>query len=345
MKKFYIFIIVFISSLSFSCKSCGPLIDLRDFSDADLFPPVIERVYSSNASTINVDFNENVDIIGSPKLNPDLGSITINNNGSSLSFITENDQEAGIQYVLEANVSDATGNKMDFLLPFYGHNPNIPELLINEFTTQGSSKHPDIVELIVTKEGNLAGLWIVEGTSDSPEDSLILPPCSVKEGDYILIHFKPQGIDDEVDELSDITQSGGYDASPNARDFWVKGGGGLGGNNGTISVYSAPGGFLIDGVLYSNRTSVSDENYLGFGSTKMLNWSRQILSENGWQGSGNNGEIIPEDGINPDDSTATRSICRNRIPKDTNTALDWHIVPTSSSTFGTENTDEVYSPD
>ncbi|HAK47482.1 MAG TPA: hypothetical protein DCO79_16375, partial [Spirochaeta sp.] len=104
------------------------------------------------------------------------------------------------------------------------------------------------------------------------------------------------------------------------------------------------GGKLIDAVLYSNRTSSSDENYDGFGSSRMLDKAVQIVTEGGWTASGDEGKPRPEDGINPDDSTATRSICRSSEPVDSDSKTDWHIVPTSNSTFGEINTDDEYVP-
>ena len=67
-----------------------------------------------------------------------------------------------------------------------------------------------------------------------------------------------------------------------------------------------------------------------------------IADEGGWTFSG--ALIAPEDCVNPDDSTATRSICRDSSFTDTDDKSDWHIVPTSSSTFGSINSDEIYIP-
>ena len=329
--------------LSVSCISCGPVSDLRDFSETDLFPPVIENILPLDEYTIRLDFNEPVLIESIPILEPELDTLSVSPLESSLIINLNNTQTAGKKYVIDATVSDATGNKMSFIFPFYGYNPDIPGLLINEFTTQGSSSHPDIVELLITSDGNPAGLWIVEGTTDYPEQGICLPSFAVKRGDYILIHFKPQGIPEETDEDGDdIAVSGGYDASPTARDFWVPGGSGLSGNNGVIAVYAAPGAGLIDAVLYSNRTTASDEKYSGFGSTRMLDKTIQLAAEEGWNGTGTDGALRPEDAVNPDDSTATRSMCRTSVPSDTDSSADWHIVPTSSSTFGEINIDEVY---
>ena len=57
------------------------------------------------------------------------------------------------------------------------------------------------------------------------------------------------------------------------------------------------------------------------------------------------GEIpYPSEAVDVSESTATRSLCRDSVPQDSNTDSDWHTVPTRGLTFGKENTDEVYTP-
>ena len=97
------------------------------------------------------------------------------------------------------------------------------------------------------------------------------------------MHFKPSGDPGEVDETLDMAGSAGLDASPSAFDFWVPGGDGLGGNNGVLSLYERPGGAMLDGVLYSNRTSESDELYGGFGTADTLFRARELVSDGGWK--------------------------------------------------------------
>ncbi|MDC7125639.1 MAG: Ig-like domain-containing protein [Spirochaetales bacterium] len=345
MMRISLFCILAASIMTISCSSCSPIEDLRDFSGTDLFPPVIEGISPINERSISLQFNENINIDSAPIITPAVGEITIENKGSNLILNFSSNLNAGTHYVIEATVEDESRNSMKFMMPFYGYNSNIPNILINEFTTQGSAKHPDVVELLVQEGGNLAGLFLVEGTTDYIEDSFTFPSCEVSAGDFILIHFKPKGIAEEIDETtSELSISEGFDASDTARDFWVEGGNGLGGNNGTICLYSFPGGELIDAVLYSNRTSSSDEKYSGFGSTKMLNKSIQIQEEGGWNSLSDNLKLSPEDAINPEDSTATRSICRTPGAADTNSATDWHITPTSGYSFGYNNTEEIYVP-
>ncbi len=162
------------------------------------------------------------------------------------------------------------------------------------------------------------------------------------EGVFILVHWKPSGDPAELNETEDMAASRGFDASDIAWDLWVADGRGLPGNNGVLSLYDRPGGICLDGVLYSNRTSQSDESYRGFGSVETLNRAEELVLDGGWKPAG--ARVSPEDAVSPEGSTGTRSICRQSSGADTDSAEDWHIVPTRKATFGAENSDEVYEP-
>jgi hypothetical protein len=188
----------------------------------------------------------------------------------------------------------------------------------------------------------MGGLVLYQGTESNWRDRLIFPAFPVAAGEFILIHFKPQNIPEEKDEteLKDI--SGGRDASNNAYDFWIRDGTGISGNNGTLALYERPGGSIKDGVLYSNRTSDSDQRYLGFGTRDTMERAIELFEKGGWRAKG--GFIRPEDGVSPEGSTGTRSLCR-RKGTDTDTREDWYIVPTRHASFGQENSEEVYIPE
>ena len=215
-------------------------------------------------------------------------------------------------------------------------------MIINEFTTQGSGSHPDLVEIRVLSDGNLAGACLYEGVPGNWDQRYVFPDVTVSADDYIVVHFKPQGIPEEVDELVRPDVSGGYDAHPAAWDFWVTGGTGLSGNNGVITLCENPVGGIIDGVLYSNRTSSSDERYRGFGSTAVMERADALVAAGAWIAAQT--QVRPEDAVNPEDSTATRSIARMSSGRDTNTKADWHITPTRGLTPGLPNVDAVYAP-
>jgi len=70
-------------------------------------------------------------------------------------------------------------------------------------------------------------------------------------------------------------------------------------------------------------------------------WALELAGDGGWVVE--NRKVRPEDGVNPEGSTGTRSICR-AAGEDTDTRRDWHIVPTRQASFGRENSQEVYIP-
>ena len=332
-----------LSALLLSSAGCGPIPDYRTLVEADIHPPDFLGIDTTDARTVVVRFDESVSPIkGAVSVAPEVQVAEVAADGAALRIRLDRDQQIGADYTLEAAVSDGSGNSTTLLTHFYGFNPTVPRLVINEFTTQGSDTHPDSVELFAGEAGNLAGVCLYEGMSDVWDDRYVFPSVAVEAGEYVIVHFKPQGIPQEISETTDRTASGGYDSSPLAFDEWVSGGDGLSGNNGVLSLYSSPGGRLLDAVLYSNRTSTSDTDYGGFGSKTLLDQATALAKAGAWSFAGD--RIAPEDAVNPTGSTATRSICRDSHSADTNGRSDWHIVPTSGFTFGVQNSDAVYVP-
>lgn len=323
--------------------SCGPLEDYRQFTDRDIQAPMFISMGTLDSKTLELQFSENIS--SEPEylfIDPDIeiSSLTVEKDKMQIFFAR--DLEPGSLLKIEISVSDLSGNSLTLISDFYGYNSNLPELLINEFTCQGSATNPDKVELRVLSDGNTAGVCIYEGVDTEWAQRKILPSIDVVQDDYIIIHFKPAGTAEEIDETENTDISGGLNVHPDAWDLWVEEGSGLSGNNGTITLFSNPRGEFTDGVLYSNRTSTSDDNYRGFGSTVMMNKADRLHELGGW-----NAEedlIAPEDAIDPEDSTATRSICRESIFTDNNDSTDWHIVPTSTASFGEINSDDIYIP-
>ncbi len=322
--------------------SCGPVPDPRLGQEVDLHPPQIESVSSTGPSEVRICFDEEAGLVlEKTRITPAL-SIQETTGPSKEILMRVDNQAPGLEYTLEGEARDASGNTTTFLASFYGFNPNIPRLVINEFITQGTTDHPDLVELKVMSSGNMGGVVLYQGTPGSFDDRLVFPPFAVRQGEFIVVHFKPSGDGTEVNETSDRTASGGTDACPSAYDFWLAGGRGISGNNGVLSLYQRPGGQLMDGVLYSNRTSTSDEKYLGFGSAGTLARATELVADRGWRAAGQ--RVSPEDAVNPDGSTSTRSLCRASDSADTDSASDWHIVPTRKASWGLDNSDEVYAP-
>ena len=320
---------------------CGPVADPRA-RDVDLRPPLLQAVETAGPGEISVEFDEDASLEESRiRISPALAVTGVTGPGKQV-VIKEEAQTPGQRYTLEAEARDIRGNSASFMAEFYGWNGRVPRLLINEFTPRGSGNHPDLIEVKVLSAGDMGGVVLFQGTPGSFDARLVFPAFSVTAGSYILVHCRPSGAPGEVDETGDMTVSQGLDASDTARDFWVPAGRGMGGNNGVLSLYERPGGKCIDGVLYSNRTSQSDEEYKGFGSKEMLARAEELVRDGGWKPAG--ARLTPEDAVSPEGSTGTRSICRGSGSGDTDTSADWHIVPVRKATFGAENSDETYVP-
>ena len=322
-------------------SACTPLPAERKPDQGTAAPPVATEVLNSSPSLITLRFDKEISADPSAfMIVPDVGISNVECHGQTVEVYPAQPLVAGEEYFIKGTVQDSKSNSTSFGMTFFGFNPDLPVLLINEFTTNGSGKHPDTVELYVKKGGNAAGITLFGGTKTTFQDKFILPSFHVNAGDYVLIHLKPQGIETEVDEKERKDEAKGYDSSDTAWDFWVQGGSGLSGNNGALTLYTNPYGQLMDAALYTNRTSESDANYRGFGSAKFMLQADEIADAGGWNIEED--EIAPEDCIWSADSTATRSICRSSASEDTDAKGDWHTVPTSKFSFGKENSDEIY---
>ncbi len=322
--------------------SCGPVGDPRASAGFDLRPPGVEAVSATGPRELRLRFDEEAEVEPSlVRVEPALEVVGVSPRGTEVA-VTVSTQSPGREYRMEATARDARGNATTFLAAFRGYNPRVPRVLVNELIPRGSGAHPDLVELKVLSGGNLGGVTFLAGTPSDYDARLVFPALEVAAGAFVLVHCHPAGDPSELDETSDPSACAAADAVAGAWDFWLAGGEGLGANNGVITVYDRPGGVLLDGLLYSNRTSGSDEEWRGFGSASMLARAEELVRDGGWRCAG--AAAAPEDAVNPDGSTATRSLCRSSGSADTDCRADWHIVPTRTSSFGAENSDEVYVP-
>lgn len=323
---------------------CAPLHEGVSLVDGDFHPPRILSVETKDAHTLELEFDKKAQMIpGSFSVSPDLGEPSISGSGSTkLQVQFPEPTVAGVEYVVDAGVQDAHGNSLSFLARIYGHNAYPPDLLINELNPRASSTNPERVELYSRSAGNLAGITLYNGSPSDYNSRFIFPAVEIEAGEFIILHFRPEGIPEEINETAAKDESGGSRAVDDAWDYWVAEGGGLPSNNGVVAVYTTPRGRVMDAVIWSNRTRDSDQLYRGFGTRKMMDWVDEVVGDGGWAIAGY--QAAPEDAVDPEGSTATRSLGRNSHSEDTDTQLDWHIVPTSGASFGAANSDDVYSP-
>jgi hypothetical protein len=348
--------------------SCIPDPMIAVFEPGDLRPPAVVAWGATGPAEVLVLFDEAVhadpgafDVAmrltgqdeGAVRLPVDSGSspvpatsilaIAEGPTSEGVLVVLEGDQEPGLAYVLTGLVGDSAGNLSSFVLPYWGFNPNPARLVINELLTEGTSTRPDAIELFVHQGGNLAGLTLFIGSPGLYDLRYVFPACSVDQGEFIILHLKPQGLPEEVDELDDVALSGGLDASAVARDFWIRGEpGALSGKNGVVTLCVSPTGAIMDAVAYSERTSESDTKYDGFGTAAFRDRVGEIVACGTWVIQGV--KPAPEDCARSTGTTSTRTICRSSQSADTDRGPDWHIVPTKGISLGTANSDEVYVP-
>jgi hypothetical protein len=307
----------------------------------DWVPPMLTRVTARTPRVVALEFDKPVRLLEAT-IDPAVAIQETRWHNDALELRGATDFLASVEYWIDARVEDESGNISSVLVSVYGLNENLPEIRINEFVCEGSGSHPDWVELKVLSAGNVAGLCLYEGGPGIWDSRKVLPALELSAGDYVVVHFKPEVIPEEVDETTDPAESGGLDTHPEAWDFWVRGGDGIPNTTGALTLTAFPGGPVLDAVLYTTKRYDPDDDKRGFGLKSQLEIFEDVVAAGGWQIAGD--FVIPEDGLDPEDSTATRSIAREPAGIDTDTAADWHITPTSGATPGSENTTEVYVP-
>jgi len=327
--------------LSLICTGCGSPTSLPEMIEGDWVPPMLSRIVARSPEVIALEFDEPVRLLEATIEPPVIVAAATWRNGALEIAGTER-FEASIEYWVDARVEDEAGNISSVLASVYGLNENLPLLRISEVVCEGSSTHPDWVELEVIESGDLAGVCLYEGSPGVWDSRKVFPSVPVSAGEFIVVHFKPEVIPEEIDEISDPSESGGRDVHPDAWDFWVAGGDGIPNTTGGLTLTAFPGGPCIDALLYTTKRYDPNDEKRGFGLASQLEIFEEVVAAGGWIPEGE--FVIPEDGVDPEDSTATRSICRDPGGTDTDTAADWHITPTSGATPGYENTTDRYVP-
>ncbi len=299
----------------------------------DITPPTFLYAESTSPRTLVLRYSEPVTLEFRHVRSEPIKVETIQSEEGIVTLLFEEDTLPGKTYKVEIIVYDEGRNSLHSIIPFYGFNPHIPELMITEFTVEGNNTtRPETMEVLVLKGGNLAGVT-VETTGYRWRSICILPEISVETGDFILIHFRRTGNPTEINETISPDTSNGPNTHPLAWDLWVPDTTGLSATNGAISLMGSPRGAILDGVIYSRGASGTFE---GFGSQEVLDHAEKIINSGLW--------VAPEAhssyAINPTGSTTTRSIARKHTSVgylQTGTAEDWYITHTGGVSFGEHN--------
>ncbi len=278
------------------------------FSGLDCTAPTLVSVRSQSSSVVKLEFSEPVKVYGTS-----FSPFTARADGKYVYVTLSSILLPGVQSSIEGRVKDYSGNTVGLSVSVWGFNPQSPKLLINEFTTKGSTRSPDRTELLVLEDGNLNGLALYGGTPEDHDCRVIFGDRDVRKGDYVVVWWTEALPEDVPEKLSNVVNVCSCTET------------GLPSNNGVLVLCDTPalGANVLDCVVYSNFSA----SHQGFGTRSALERVQWVLSSGAWKG----------DAVDSTSSTATRSMSRRLGREDTDTFDDWYITVTSGSTFGSFN--------
>lgn len=306
----------------------------------DLSAPSVIAERMDEQGLLELEFDEDVEL-DEESLRASGGATpeVLIDKGRILSLDTKPGTVAGKAYALAMSAEDKAGNTTSMVIPYYGDNPRLSRVLINELACKSSSTIRDAIELQVLSDGNLAGLTVYIGNPDDNDGFVTFADIEVKSGDFIVVHCKAEGLAGEVDESSDWSASAGKNALPGVLDIWMPGAPGLGDTSGVVLVCDKPLGSVMDAVFYSDKKTESGKEYESFGTKKLLERVRYLHERKAWFGAGN--KIAVEDAASSVGLTSTRTLCRLNLT-DNSDRRDWAVVASSRASLGKVNSNELY---
>lgn len=333
-----------------SCKLTDEGFELVE-SIKDTEPPTLVSFKVLNSEEVELEFSENMILSNLSFSNSDADSNPISISQDSISLnetktiakVKLNEKtKVGGNYVFKALVSDISGNTCDFEHNFIGFNDNPAKIVLTEVRNKASkNSKAECLEFYVLKSGNLAGLSVKFGYYSKKYD---FPCIEVKKGEYIALHLKSYGTEEEgfVDELDDnltFSNAKTNESSP-ARDLWISGTDLILSQSDVIAVVDEYTGFAVDGI----SMATSDKKSWTRANQKDL---VNLLNISGvWNGAD------VEFSANTDNSSPARTLSRKNLneiiekyseAKTTfipNSKEEWIVAV--KDTIGTENCTEKY---
>jgi len=263
-------------------------------------------------------------------------------NGSSVRITLEESPQPGTMITVDLLAEDEKKNTINVLASLRSRNNRMPNLLINEVCTEYSNaaagRKAEFIELKMKSDGNLGAMrLVINGNTNAAMQTIYeFAPVEVKEGDYVVLHLRAYDPASRDELGSDLSESGGMNSSPTARDFWVPGTAKLIHKTSFIYLIDQDDNVINALVISEKPDSWWDKEY--FAQTANL-----LFARNAWQTAGEN-VCRPADAVISAGTTNTRTICRDETIDNTNSAADWYIAATSSATPGSPNNPKRYEP-
>ena len=265
---------------------------------------------------------------------PDYSVASIEN-GSTVKVMLQDKTEPGKLITVDLLAEDENKNTINVLASFRGKNNRMPQLLINELCTEyanaAAGRKSEFIEFKMQSDGNLGAMrvFIIGNTNAARETIFEFSPVEVKRGDYVVLHLRTYDLDNIDEYGTNLAESGGVNASPTARDFWIPGQTKLFHKTAMVYVLDQDDKVLTAVMLCENPNVPWPKDY--FTETA------QFLFEQGAWKSANGVTCLPSDAIPSTGTTNTRTICRDETVPNTNSAADWYITATSCATPGGPN--------
>ncbi|MCL2184535.1 MAG: hypothetical protein FWB86_01600 [Treponema sp.] len=253
-------------------------------------------------------------------------------NGSTVRVTLDEAVNPGILLIADLLAEDEKKNTINVLTSFRSRNNRMPDLIINELCTEYSNPKTEFIEFRIKSDGNLGAMRVfISGNSNASKQTIYeFKPVEVKKDDIIVLHLRTveESVKDEY--TSNLEESGGKNATPTARDFWIP--------ENTKRVHKEAAAIYAldqdDRVLCA--IMVSTETSSWWGKEYFAEIAGLLFSQGIWQTS--DGKIAgPVDAVRSTGTTNTRTICRDETIENTNTASDWYVTVTSGATPGRPN--------
>jgi len=279
--------------------------------------------FSDTVSFVSLSFDSDLDP----------GYKVIEEKGSEIIIKLTENLDPGLPIEANLQVKDEYENPINEQVSFLTRNNCVPFLQINELRTEysSSSSKAEFIEFKMLSDGNLSALRVFIASNDKAPMVYEFKPVKVKEGDYVVLHLrKLEGsCRDEYGE--NLSESGGTDSCPTARDLWIHSSDKLLRKTDAVYVLDQDNK-VLDAVMFAVDTNAwSKKDY--FPETAEFLFKKGV-----WKSSAGTvcsiTDVVNSSGIG---SAMTRSISRNEALGNTHTAADWYVTTTNGVTPGLPN--------
>jgi len=253
-------------------------------------------------------------------------------NGSTVRVKLKEGAVPGNLITADLLAEDENKNTINVLVSLRARNNRMPDILINELCTEYSNPKTEFIEFLIKSDGNLGGMRvIIHGNSNASRQTIYeFKPVEVKENDFVVLHLRT--VDDNcIDEYGDnLDESGGKNATPGARDFWIPGNTKLVHKEATIIYVLDQDDKVLTALIVTNKPDPWwSKDYFADAAIFLYNQGVWLSPE---------GHIPrPADAANSTGTTNTRTINRDEAAENPNTAAAWYVTVTSGATPGRTN--------